>query len=47
MIQYIGVILVVLIAIYMIVRYVSMKSLNIDGKGVIYLPWFVLYILVV
>merc|ERR1711976_339989 len=41
MIQYVGVILIILI--YMIVRYVSMKSLNIDRKGMIYLPWFVLY----
>merc|ERR1712157_421688 len=36
--QFIGIILLILIVIYMIVRYVSMKSLNIDGKGVLYLP---------
>jgi len=46
-IQYIGVILLILIVIYIVVRYVSMKSLNIDRKGILYLPWFVLYVLVV
>lgn len=47
MIQFFGVMLLILIMIYMIVRYVSMKSLNIDRKGVLYLPWFVLYLLVI
>merc|ERR1712174_67736 len=46
-IQFIRVILLILIVIYMVVRYVSMKSLNIDRKRVLYLPWFVLYLLVV
>merc|ERR1712174_177072 len=38
MIQFIGVMLLILIVIYMIVGYVSMKSLNIDGKRILYLP---------
>merc|ERR1712157_310294 len=46
-IQYVRMILFILIIIYMVVRYVSMKSLNIDRKRVLYLPWFVLYLLVV
>jgi len=37
-IQFIRVMLLILIVIYIVVRYVSMKSLNIDRKGVIYLP---------
>merc|ERR1712003_99110 len=37
-IQFIGVMLLILIVMYMIVRYVSMKALNIDGKGMLYLP---------
>merc|ERR1712003_301444 len=47
MIQFVGIILLILVVIYMIVRYVSMKSLNIDRKGMLYLPWFVLYLLVI
>jgi len=38
MIQYIGIILIILVIIYMVVGYVSIKSLNIDRKGVLYLP---------
>jgi len=46
-IQYIRIILLILVVIYIVVRYVSMKSLNIDRKGMLYLPWLVLYLLVV
>merc|ERR1712157_575958 len=38
MIQFVGVILLILIVIYIVVRYASIKSLNIDGKGMLYLP---------
>jgi len=38
MIQFIGVMLFILVVIYIVVRYVLMKSLNIDGKGMLYLP---------
>lgn len=47
MIQYVGVMLFILVAMYIMVRYVSMKSLNMDRKGMMYLPFFVLYVLVV
>lgn len=36
--QYGSVIVLVLIMIYLIVGYVMMKSLNIDGKGLFYIP---------
>lgn len=45
-IQYRSVMVVILVAMYLIVRYVIMKSLNIDGKGLFYIPWVVLYIIV-
>lgn len=47
MMQYSRVILLILIIIYMVVGYVSMKSLNMDGKRLMYIPWLVLYILVI
>merc|ERR1712176_1118010 len=47
MIQYTRIMLLILIVMYIVVRYVSIKSLNIDRKGMLYLPWFVLYLLVV
>lgn len=47
MIQYVGMMLFVLVVMYIMVRYVSMKSLNMDRKGVMYLPFLVLYILIV
>jgi len=37
-IQYVGVILMILVVMYIVVGYVSMKSLNIDRKGIMYLP---------
>jgi len=33
-----GIILLILIVMYIVVGYVSMKSLNIDRKGMLYLP---------
>jgi len=45
--QYLGVMLFVLVVMYMLVRYVSIKSLNMDRKSLIYLPFLVLYVLVV
>lgn len=47
MIQYVGLMLLVVVVIYMIVRYVAMKSLNMDGKGVFYVPFLVLYLLMI
>lgn len=38
MIQYSRVMLLILIIMYMVVGYVSMKSLNMDGKGLMYIP---------
>lgn len=42
-----GMILVILIVIYMVCRYVIMKSINDVRSGYFYVPWLVLYILVV
>lgn len=42
-----GVILVMLIVIYIVCRYVIMKSINDVGSRYFYIPWLVLYILVV
>jgi len=47
MMQYVGLMLLVVIVIYMIVRYVAIKSLNIDGKRIFYIPFIVLYLLIV
>lgn len=46
-IQYLRVMLIVLVVIYILVGYVSIKSLNMDRKGMIYIPFLVLYVLVV
>jgi NADH:ubiquinone oxidoreductase subunit 4 (subunit M) len=46
-IQYVRLMLLVVVVIYIIVRYVVMKSLNIDGKGIFYIPFIVLYLLMV
>lgn len=32
---------------YMVVGYVMMKSLNMDRKGLFYIPWLVLYIMMI
>lgn len=45
--QYGSMIVMVLISIYLIVRYVIMKSINSDGKGLFYMPWIVLYLIVI
>jgi len=37
-IQYGSIIVFILVVIYLIVRYVIIKSLNIDGKGLFYIP---------
>lgn len=42
-----GIILVILIVMYMICGYVIMKSINDVGIGNFYIPWLVLYILIV
>jgi NADH:ubiquinone oxidoreductase subunit 4 (subunit M) len=47
MIQYVGLMLLVVVVIYIIVRYVAMKSLNIDRKGIFYIPFIVLYLLMI
>lgn len=47
MIQYVGLMLLVVVVMYIIVRYVVMKSLNIDGKGIFYIPFIVLYLLMI
>lgn len=44
---YCRMILMLLIMIYIIVRYVIMKSINDVRRRVYYLPWFVLYILII
>lgn len=44
--QYGSIIVMVLVVIYLIVGYVIMKSLNMDGKGLFYIPWIVLYVIV-
>lgn len=41
------IILLILLIIYMVVRYVIMKSLNNTRVGLIYLPWIVLYLLII
>jgi len=46
-IQYGSVIVVVLISIYLIVGYVIMKSINLDRKGLFYIPWAVLYLIMI
>jgi len=45
--QYGSVIVLILITIYLIVGYVMMKSLNMDGKGLFYIPWATLYIMMI
>jgi len=45
--QYVGLMLLVVIVIYIIVGYVAMKSLNIDRKGIFYIPFVVLYLLII
>lgn len=42
-----GVMLMLLICIYIMVRYVIIKSINDVRSGLIYIPWIVLYIVVV
>jgi len=37
-IQYRSIMVMILVAIYLMVRYVMMKSLNMDGKGLFYVP---------
>lgn len=44
--QYRSVIILILILMYLMVGYVMMKSLNMDGKGLFYIPWVVLYIII-
>jgi hypothetical protein len=46
-ILYNGQMLLMIIIIYMLVGYVMIKSLNSVGGGLFYLPWIVLYMLVV
>jgi len=46
-IQYNSVILIMIIVIYMVVGYVIMKSVNAEGKRVIYIPTIVLYIIII
>lgn len=45
-IQYGAIMLWVLVVIYIIVRYVIIKSINSTGMGLFVIPWLVLYILV-
>jgi len=48
LISYIRMILLVLMSIYIMVGVIIMKSINSNvGGGVIYIPWFVLYVLVI
>jgi len=47
MIQYGSVIVLILVTMYLIVGYVMMKSLNIDGKRLFYMPWITLYIMII
>jgi hypothetical protein len=47
MMQYVGFMLIVLIMMYVIVGYVAMKSLNMDRKGLFFIPFLVLYMLVI
>jgi len=37
-IQYGSIMVMILVVIYLIVRYVMIKSLNMDGKGLFYIP---------
>jgi len=46
-IQYGTCMLVMLVIIYMVVGYIMMKSINMDGKGVFIIPWLTLYIMVI
>lgn len=45
--QYRSTILLILVLMYLIVGYVMMKSINMDGKGLFVIPWIVLYIIVI
>jgi NADH-ubiquinone oxidoreductase chain 4 len=47
MMQYVRLMLVILVVMYIMVGYVAMKSLNIDRKGLFYIPFLVLYILMI
>jgi NADH:ubiquinone oxidoreductase subunit 4 (subunit M) len=42
-----GVILLILVIMYLIIGFVIIKSLNMDGKGVFYIPFAVLYVLMI
>lgn len=46
-ITYVRYILCVLIVMYIIVGYVMMKSINMDGKGLMYIPFMVLYLMII
>lgn len=45
-IQYNSIILIIIIVMYMVVRYVIIKSVNAEGKGIVYMPVIVLYIII-
>jgi len=47
LIQYSSLMLIILIVLYIAVRFVIMKSLNMDGKRMFYVPFMVLYILII
>jgi len=47
LIQYYSLMLLILMVSYIVTGFVMMKSLNMDGKGIIYLPFMVLYLLIV
>jgi len=44
-IQYGSVMVIILVNIYIIVGYAIMKSINLDRKGLFYIPWIVLYLI--
>lgn len=46
-VSYCRMILLILLLIYMVVGYISIKSINMDRKRLLYIPFLVLYVLVV